>query len=80
MADEPITLPVQSVQMRPVGDLTLHIGNRQYTFAPDRVQPRDTGYLLLLFAALQVQGRAGPLAIEDFVDEHQLWHCFEPRA
>lgn len=80
MSDEPITGTLTGSGLRAVSDLNLHIGGKQYTFAPDRVQPRDTGYLLLLFAALQVQGRVGPLAIEDFVDEHQLWHCFEPRA
>lgn len=83
MADESITgtltMPVQSVGLRPVGDLNFHIGDRQYTFAPDKVQPRDTGYLLLLFAALLAQRSLGPLDTWTFVNEHQLWHCFKER-
>lgn len=60
--------------MRPVADLNFHIGSKTYYFVPGDVNASDLPFLLPLFMAL-TQPR-GAFDVENYLYEHQLWHCF----
>lgn len=73
---EIITLPdPYNFGPRPVGDLNLDIGGRHHKFVPSAARPEDMPYLLHLFIVLTMPTYQ-TFDIKDFVNEHQLWHCF----
>ena len=63
---------------RPVEDMNVHIGGKKYFFRPAQARARDMPYLLHLFVALLGMRTAGEFAVDVFVADHDLWHCFEP--
>jgi hypothetical protein len=63
--------------LRRVGDLNVHIGDKVYRFAPEKVTDGQMPYLLQLFTVLIAQSRIGAFDVEAFVLEHQLLNCFE---
>lgn len=65
---------------RAVGDLSFHIGGKEYIYTPEWVNASDLPHLLQLMVALVVQPHVGPLDCKDFVSKHSLWHCFRERA
>lgn len=63
--------------MRSVNDLNFHIGAKVHRFMPKAVTPADFGYLLQLLIVLVAQPRIGEFDVEGYINEHNLWHCFE---
>jgi hypothetical protein len=62
---------------RLVDSLVFHIGAKRYRYVPQRADPRDTPYLLSLLIAALATRTLGEFDLAAYVQEHDLWRCFE---